>query len=340
MLAATAAYAVGDRALLGMLGARPFALAEDPLLRSTADRHRGAAPDRGAEAPADRRHVPPGVRRGARAGWRDSCGQLRSSHSAAPRPRSQPWSRTSWHMSATRDVLPQTYAVLLSTTLLEISRVGGFLARFLLAVLAPIGAAFTHLLLSSKRELRADAVAAGIVDPHDLADALIRLDRAAELVEFHASPATEPLYTVSPFDEDRARDANVRHASAARRARVATPCPRPKTFPVTRRVAAGGRLCRPGGQRRPAVRANARRRGLVGEPWVPPPKNRRHPTLPGACAPSTIGASGLDFSVRNGKRYFPVAMTAEMSRGAPCRASSRTGIDAVTARDPQNSIAT
>jgi len=58
-----------------------------------------------------------------------------------------------------------------------------------------------RLLLSSKRELRADAVAAGVVDPHDLADALIRLDRAAELVEFHASPATEPLYTVSPFDE-------------------------------------------------------------------------------------------------------------------------------------------
>ena len=38
LLAASAAYAVGDRALLGMLGARPFALAEDPLLRSTADR--------------------------------------------------------------------------------------------------------------------------------------------------------------------------------------------------------------------------------------------------------------------------------------------------------------
>ena len=38
LLAATAAYTVGDRALLGMLGARPFALAEDPLLRSTVDR--------------------------------------------------------------------------------------------------------------------------------------------------------------------------------------------------------------------------------------------------------------------------------------------------------------
>lgn len=45
-------------------------------------------------------------------------------------------------------------------------------------------------------------------------------------------------------------------------------------------------------------------------------KNRRHPTLPGACAPSTIGADGLDFSVRNGKRYFPAAMTAELSKGA------------------------
>ena len=35
---------------------------------------------------------------------------------------------------------------------------------------------------------------------HDLADALMRLDRAAELVEFEASPATEPLYTVDPFE--------------------------------------------------------------------------------------------------------------------------------------------
>src|SRR4029079_5725834 len=56
------------------------------------------------------------------------------------------------------------------------------------------------LVLSTRRELAADALAAGIVDPHDLADALIRLDRAAELVEFNASPTTEPLYTVSPFD--------------------------------------------------------------------------------------------------------------------------------------------
>ena len=37
LLAATGVYRYGDRALLGMLGARPFALAEDPTLRSTAD---------------------------------------------------------------------------------------------------------------------------------------------------------------------------------------------------------------------------------------------------------------------------------------------------------------
>ena len=37
---------------------------------------------------------------------------------------------------------------------------------------------------------------------HDLADALMRLDRASELVEFAASPATEPLYPVDPFESE------------------------------------------------------------------------------------------------------------------------------------------
>jgi hypothetical protein len=47
----------------------------------------------------------------------------------------------------------------------------------------------------------------------------------------------------------------------------------------------------------------------------PPPKgrlsclNRRRPTLPGPCGPSTIGAEGLNCSVRNGKRCFPLAVT-------------------------------
>ena len=37
LLAAAAVYAYGDRALLGMLGAREYALAEDPILRSSVD---------------------------------------------------------------------------------------------------------------------------------------------------------------------------------------------------------------------------------------------------------------------------------------------------------------
>src|SRR3954452_17316752 len=40
-------------------------------------------------------------------------------------------------------------------------------------------------------------------------------------------------------------------------------------------------------------------------------KNRRRPTLPGPCGPSTIGAEGLNFSVRNGKRCFPLAIATE-----------------------------
>ena len=50
------------------------------------------------------------------------------------------------------DVLTQMFAVLLATTLIETSRLGGFLSRALLFVLAPIAAAFTHALLSPKRE--------------------------------------------------------------------------------------------------------------------------------------------------------------------------------------------
>ena len=51
-------------------------------------------------------------------------------------------------------------------------------------------------------------------------------------------------------------------------------------------------------------------------------RNRRRPTLPGPCGPSTIGAVGLNCSVRNGKRCFPHAKaTGNLSRPA---ASART----------------
>ena len=101
-----------------------------------------------------------------------------------------------------RDVVVQTSVVVVAATLLELSRVGGWLSRALLFVLGPVASAFVHLMLSPKREFLADATAAAICDsPHPMADALVRLEQASELVSFAGSPATEPLYTINPFME-------------------------------------------------------------------------------------------------------------------------------------------
>src|SRR5207302_8219932 len=99
-----------------------------------------------------------------------------------------------------RDILVQTIAVVVAAAVVETSRVGGALQRALLFVLGPVAAAFVHLLLSPKREYEADRFAAELCDsPHGLADALVRLEQAMELVAFEASPVTEPLYTTNPF---------------------------------------------------------------------------------------------------------------------------------------------
>jgi heat shock protein HtpX len=103
---------------------------------------------------------------------------------------------------ARRDVVVQTTAVVLAATLVELSRIGGWLERALLFVLGPVASAFVHLLVSPRREFAADRAAAAICEsPHGLADALLRLEQTSELVAFRASPATEPLYTLNPFDE-------------------------------------------------------------------------------------------------------------------------------------------
>jgi heat shock protein HtpX len=201
LLAATGAYAVGDRALLGMLGARPLAVARHPGLRSSTDR---IAAQVGIAAPKisviedgfPRAFV---VGRGPRSSTlvvsRGLLGALPSGELHAV------LAHELWHVRC-RDVLTQTFAVLVATTLVETSRVGGWLARGLLYLLGPVAAAFTHLLLSPRRELAADAAAASVAGWENIADALLRLDRASDLVQFEASVASEPLYTVSPFDTD------------------------------------------------------------------------------------------------------------------------------------------
>jgi heat shock protein HtpX len=119
-----------------------------------------------------------------------------------------------------RDVLVQTIAVVLAGALIELSRVGGFLQRGLLFVLGPLAAALVHLLLSPSREYAADRAAARVCEsPHGLADALIRMEQAGELVEFRATPASEPLYTVNPFAEEGLAAMFVTHPPVEERVR-------------------------------------------------------------------------------------------------------------------------
>jgi heat shock protein HtpX len=203
LLAATGVYRYGDRALLGMLGARPFALAEDPLLRSGADK---IAAQLGVRAP-QLYLVDDGFPRLFAVGRGPASSTLAISTGALQALRPEELEAAIAHELAhvrRRDVLVQTSVVLLAVTLVELSRIGGFLSRFLLYIFAPIAAAFVHVLLTPKRELDADALAVRATGkPHDLADALLRLDTASEQIAFAASPATEPLYPIDPFEDDR-----------------------------------------------------------------------------------------------------------------------------------------
>ncbi|HEU0246844.1 MAG TPA: M48 family metalloprotease [Gaiellaceae bacterium] len=202
LLAATGVYRYGDRVLLGMLGARPFALAEHPTLRPTADTVAAKFQVR----PPALYLIPDGFPRLFVLGRGPSSSALAISSGALRSLRREELEAAIAHELAhvrRRDVLVQTFVVLFAATLVEASRVGGWFSRVLLYILAPIGAAFVHLLLSARRELHADALAASTTGgAHDLADALMRLDRASELVEFAASPATEPLYPVDPFESE------------------------------------------------------------------------------------------------------------------------------------------
>jgi heat shock protein HtpX len=106
------------------------------------------------------------------------------------------------HLKA-RDVLPQTIAAVLSAAVIDFSRVGGYFQRAFLFVLGPLAASFVHLVLSPRREYEADRFAATLCgSPHGIADGLLRLEQSMGIVEFKASPATEPLYTVNPFAEE------------------------------------------------------------------------------------------------------------------------------------------
>jgi len=202
LLAAAAVYAYADRAVLGMLGAREYALAEDPLLRSTVDTLSAKL----GILPPKLYLIVDGFPRALVAGRgpRGSALAVSTGLLGALRPAELEGvlAHELTHVR-TRDVLVQTFAVLLAYILVEFSRIGGWLRRALLAVLGPLAAAVVHVLLSPKREFAADRSAAALAgSPHGLADALLRLDRASELVSFAESVVTEPLYTVDPFSDE------------------------------------------------------------------------------------------------------------------------------------------
>jgi heat shock protein HtpX len=202
VLLAAAIYAYADRIVMGMLGARELVQGEAPALHSTVERLASAAgvvkPKLYVLPDSYPRALSSGRGAGGGSGIAVSVGLMGV---ASPAELEGVVAHELAHIRH-RDVLLQTVVVILATSIVELSRVGGALQRALLFVLAPLAASFVHLMLSPKREYAADRAAAVLCSsPHGLADALLRLEQAMQLVPFEASPATEPLYTMNPFAE-------------------------------------------------------------------------------------------------------------------------------------------
>jgi heat shock protein HtpX len=196
------AYWSFDRVVLGMVGARELPVGEAPLLHSTVERLAAIA---GVSKP--RLYlIPDGLPRSLATGRGPRASSLALSTglvSACPPAELEGVIAHELAHVRHRDVALQTAVVVLAASIIELSRIGGWFQRSLLFVLGPVAAACVHLLLSPKREFEADRAAAEIcASPHGLADALLRLEQAAELVAFSASPATEPLYPFNPFIEE------------------------------------------------------------------------------------------------------------------------------------------
>ena len=219
LLLAAATYWYVDRVALGMLGARELLLGEAPAVHSTLERLAAVA-----GMPKPKLYLLPDAHpralatgRGPRAGAVAVSSGLLSV--CAPAELEGVLAHELAHIRH-RDVLLTTTVVMIAASIVEASRIGGWFQRATLFVLAPIAAAVMHLVLSPKREFDADRAAARLCDsPHGLADALIRLEQTAELVEFRASPATEPLYTINPFEETGLAALFVTHPPVGERVR-------------------------------------------------------------------------------------------------------------------------
>ncbi len=202
VLLAVALYWYADRIVMGMLDARELLPGEAPALHAAIESLSGRA---GVIRP--RLYLlPGGYPRSAGAGRGPLGGGAIAVSTgllalATPAELEGLVAHELGHMRH-RDTLIQSAVVVLTLSIVELSRIGGAFQRGLLFLLGPIAASFAHLLLSPAREYRADRFAAVLCDsPHGLADALTRLEQAMEFVPFEGSPATEPVYVANPFAE-------------------------------------------------------------------------------------------------------------------------------------------
>jgi heat shock protein HtpX len=219
LLLAVGAYWTFDRVVLGMVHARELPVAEAPLLHSTVERLSARA---GVVKP--KLHlIPDGMPLSLATGRGPAYSALAVSSgllSACPPAELEGVLAHELAHVKHRDVALQTAVVVLAASMIELSRLGGWLQRAMLFVLGPIAAACVHALLSPKREFEADRSAAELCEsPHGLADALLRLDHASELVEFKAGPATEPLWPFNPFLEEGLAALFVTHPKLEERVR-------------------------------------------------------------------------------------------------------------------------
>lgn len=200
LLMAATAYWYGPRVVLASLRARELPLAEAPALHSTVERLAMAA---GVERPrvfllGDGHPRVLAVGRGS--SWSGIAVSEGLLGMMAPAELEGIVAHELGRIRH-RDVVVETAAVLVAGWLVEASRIGGWLERALLFVLGPVAASLVQVLLSPKRIFAADVFAARVCEsPHALADALVRLEQAQELVSFQASPTTEPIYAVNPFE--------------------------------------------------------------------------------------------------------------------------------------------
>jgi heat shock protein HtpX len=219
LLLGVGAYWYADRVAMGMVGARELLPGEAPALHSLVER----LAMRARVAKPRLYVISDGFPRALSAGRGAMSSALAVSTGLLGIPAPAEIEGIVAHEIAHirhRDVLVQTTAVVLAALLVELSRVGGWMSRALLYVLGPVAASFVHLLLSPRREFDADRLGAELCEsPHGLADALVRLEQASELVEFRASPATEPLYTINPFMEKGLAGLFVTHPPVAERVR-------------------------------------------------------------------------------------------------------------------------